>query len=67
VNGAPQPGKAGPRAPAAAGKSHALRGALIDIVAPITVYYVARPLGATVWVALLAGGAMPAIGCLPGC
>lgn len=35
-------------------------------MAPIAVYYVARALGATVWVALLAGGAMPALGVLAG-
>ena len=51
---------------AAAGKSQALRSALIDIVAPIAVYYVARALGATVWVALLAGGGVPALGVLAG-
>ena len=51
---------------AAAGRSHALRGALIDIVAPIAVYYVARAIGASVWVALFAGGAIPAISVLGG-
>jgi hypothetical protein len=77
VNGAPEPGQAaagpsttGPTTtgPTTAGTrtSHALRGALIDIVAPIAVYYAARALGADVWVALLAGGAIPAIGVLAG-
>ena len=72
MNGAPEPRRAGrarpggPGAGAPAGKSHALRSALIDIVAPIAVYYVARALGATVWVALLAGGAVPALGVLAG-
>jgi hypothetical protein len=73
VNAAPEPRDDGQPAPAAAGPapaaghtSPALRGALVDIVAPIAVYYVARALGATVWVALLAGGAIPAIGVLAG-
>jgi hypothetical protein len=66
VNDEPQRYQAGQPAPAATGRSHALRGALIDIVAPIAVYYVARALGASVWVALIAGGAMPAIGVLAG-
>jgi hypothetical protein len=73
VNAAPEPRDDGPPVQAAAGPapaagrtSPALRGALVDIVAPIAVYYIARALGATVWVALLAGGAIPAIGVLAG-
>jgi len=34
---------------------------VIDIVAPIVVYYGARALGATVWEALIGGGIMPAV------
>ena len=53
-------------APATAGRSHALRGALIDIVAPIAVFYGAHALGASVWVALLLSAAIPAVGVLAG-
>jgi len=66
VNSAPEPSVADRPAPAAAGRSHALRGALIDIVAPIAVFYGARALGASVWIALLVSGAIPAIGVLVG-
>lgn len=40
--------------------------ALIDVVGPIVVYYGARGFGATVWVALIAGGAVPAFGIIAG-
>jgi hypothetical protein len=78
VNGATEPRQAGqPAAGAtaagtgaagtgAAGRSHALRGALIDIVAPIAVFYGARALGASLLVALLVSAAIPAIGVLIG-
>lgn len=36
--------------------------ALFDIVAPVVVYYGARGFGASVWVALIAGGTVPAFG-----
>ena len=42
--------------------AHPLRGAIIDIVAPITVYCGARGLGASVWAALIAGSVLPAVG-----
>jgi hypothetical protein len=48
----------------ASGSAHPLRAAIIDIAAPIAVYYGARSLGASVWVALIASGAVPAIGVL---
>jgi len=41
---------------------HALRTMIIDMVAPVAVYYAARALGRTVWVALIAGGIVSAIG-----
>ena len=66
MNSAPEPTVADRPAPATAGRSHALRGALIDIVAPIAVFYGARALGASLWVALLVSGAIPAIGVLVG-
>jgi hypothetical protein len=44
--------------------SRALAALAIDVVAPVAVYYGARGLGASVWIALLAGGAVPAIGVL---
>ena len=47
-------------------RSHALRAVILDIVAPVAVYYGARELGASVWVALIAGGAVPAISVLIG-
>jgi hypothetical protein len=69
VNGTPEPARSLsarpiPPAPSKAGKSHALRTMIIDIIAPIVVYYGARALGATVWEALIAGGAVPAVGVL---
>jgi hypothetical protein len=63
VNGAPGPER-GPSAPGEARKSHALRAMIIDIIAPIVVYYGTRALGATVWEALVAGGVVPAVGVL---
>lgn len=66
MNSAPEPSVADPPAPATTGRSHALRGALIDIVAPIAVFYGARGLGASVWVALLVSGAIPATGAVVG-
>lgn len=66
MNSPPEPSLADRPAPATAARPHALRGALIDIVAPIAVFYGARALGASVWIALLASGAIPAIGALVG-
>jgi hypothetical protein len=66
MNGAPEPTVTDRPAPATAGRPHALRGALIDIVAPIAVFYGARALGASLLVALLVSAAIPAIGVLIG-
>ena len=49
-----------------AAERHALRTMIIDMVAPVAVYYAARALGGTVWVALIAGGIVPAIGVVTG-
>lgn len=51
---------------AAGSGSHAMRSMLVDIVAPIAAYYSIRAAGGAVWLALIAGGIMPAIGVLAG-
>ena len=43
-------------ASAPARTSHPLRTTIVDIVAPVAVYYGARALGASIWAALIAGG-----------
>jgi hypothetical protein len=45
-------------------QGHPLRATVIDLVAPVAVYYGARGLDASVWVALIAGAALPAAGVL---
>jgi len=45
-------------------QGHPLRATIIDLVAPVAVYYGARGLGASLWVALIAGAALPAAGVL---
>lgn len=40
---------------------HPVRQTIIDIVAPIVVYYGARGFGASLWVALIAGSVLPSV------
>jgi hypothetical protein len=47
-------------------RGHALRSLVIDMVAPIAVYYGVRAAGGGVWLALIAGGAVTATGVLAG-
>jgi len=61
VNGRAAASRGSQPVPVAA-ERHALRTMIIDMVAPVAVYYAARALGRTVWVALIAGGIVPAIG-----
>jgi hypothetical protein len=47
-------------------RSHPVRTMMIDIVAPIALFYGIRGFGGSVWLALVAGGAAPAISALTG-
>jgi hypothetical protein len=55
-------------APAAAParRAHPLRTMAVDIVAPIALYYGIRAAGGSVWLALAAGGVVPAVSTLAG-
>jgi hypothetical protein len=44
--------------------AHPLRTVVVDIAAPIGLYYGIRAAGGSVWLALLAGGILPALGTL---
>jgi hypothetical protein len=50
----------------APGRTHPLRTMLIDFVAPIALYYGIRAMGGGVWLALVVGGAVPAISTVAG-
>jgi hypothetical protein len=47
-------------------RNHALRALVLDMVAPIAIYYGVRGLGGSIWLALIAGGVVPAAGVLFG-
>lgn len=69
VLAAPRPGQAGARqAPAAvpARGSHPIRVLALDMVAPIALFYGIRAAGGGVWLALAAGGVVPALSALAG-
>ena len=57
--GARSAARAGAGAPL--GSGHAVRALVLDIAAPIAVYYGIRAAGGSVWLALIAGGVFPAI------
>jgi hypothetical protein len=46
--------------------AHPVRQTIIDIVAPVAVYYGARGLGASLWIALIAGAVLPSVSVLFG-
>jgi hypothetical protein len=69
VSLAPDNGEALRRPPATgqpAHRAHPLRTMAVDIVAPIGLYYAIRAVGGSVWLALLAGGVIPALSALAG-
>jgi hypothetical protein len=47
-------------------RGHPLRTMAVDIVAPIALYYGIRAAGGSVWLALVAGGVVPAVSTLAG-
>jgi hypothetical protein len=49
-----------------AARNHALRALVLDMVAPVAIFYGVRGLGGSIWLALIAGGAIPAAGVLFG-
>ena len=62
----PAPAATSAPAPAPTRREHPLRTMAVDIVAPIAVYYGVRAAGGSVWLALVAGGAIPAVSTLAG-
>ena len=49
-----------------AARTHALRAVLIDMVAPVAVYYCTRAAGGGVWLALAGSAVVPAVTVLAG-
>lgn len=43
-------------------RNHALRALVLDTVAPVVIFYAVRAFGGSIWLALIAGGAVPAAG-----
>lgn len=55
-----------PQAAGPAARGHALRMLLIDMVAPIVIYYGVRAAGGSIWLALIAGGVVPVVSVVAG-
>ena len=60
------PATATPAAGAPARRAHPLRTMVVDILAPIGLYYGIRAAGGSVWLALLVGGVAPAVSAVTG-